>query len=245
MVDDDRLDELLGGGGDDDDEEEFESASEIDPPTLSGSANKEKKDTKKNKISQFKGNTSSDDGGTGDIKTLLFTLANMDAYTRVVVDYEFSGFNNAQEKVKNDFAKDVSGEITNFLGVFNIRDITNKYGYEWKNILSIAINNQDMGGETLKTNSGNQTSSDIRDLLDCIANVILFVEGNVRSKEEKDNTAMKDKVQLRIAKGMYEQYNEIISRNEVQKIAEKHGYDWKDDILKGVLTEQDFEKRIR
>lgn len=246
MVDPDRLDQLTGG------KDKSDKSSGDSKKKKSSSGKKKKKDqdeTKKDKLEHLKGGSSSSKSktsgsGTEDIKTLLFTLANMDAYTRVLIDYDSENFNRAQEQAKEDFARDVAGEITNFLGVFDVRSITDKYGYDWKNVMETAIENKDMGGQSLRTNSGDVDREDVKELLDCIANVILFIEGTLRDKQNKDNLGMKQRTIMNVSKSVYDQYKDIISKNEVQRIAERHGYDWKEDVIEDVLENQDFKSKI-
>lgn len=247
MVDKDRLDKLVGGSSDDGGDNKSKDKKE-----KSRSRSKKKKEkSKKSKLSELKGSissssssSSSGSGGGDDIKRLLFTISNMEAYTRVMIDYEPDKFKPAHNRVKEDLAKDISGEITNFLGVFNIRDILDKYGYDWENILRISIENKDMTGRTLETNEANPSKTDIKDALDCIANIYLFVEGTLRDKQNKENLGMRDRVMKEVSKNMHKQYRDIISQNEVQKISEKYGYDWQSDIIEGVLTEQDFSSKL-
>lgn len=243
MVDPDRLDELVGG-----------SSKESKPKKkskTSKSTDKKKSKTKRDKIESLKGGSSksvkSTGGGNGteDVKRLLFCLGNMDAYTRVVAEKEFSAFNQSQSVIKEEFARDVSGEIVNFLGVFNVRDVCDNYGYSWQNILQTSIDKQDLLGETLRTNSGDPNKGEIKDLLDCIANVLLFVEGNLREKQEKDNKTQRDATIESVSENLYDRYTTMVGRAGVQNIAERNGFDWQDDILTGVLSDQDFESKIK
>lgn len=246
MVDPDRLDDVMS------------SSSSSKKKKKKKKSNKSKSSgsedagmTKSEKLEHLKGSSSSSSpstsasGDTEDIKRLLFALANMDGYPRIVAEYDFDQFNKAQSKIKEEFAKDVSGEVTNFLGVFGVDEVADKYGYGWGNILDIVMSNQDMTGRTLRTNSGNVSKGDVKELLDAIANIILYVEGSLRSKQDMDNKKQRDATIEVVAENIYEQYKTILSRNEVQNISERHGYDWQNDILKGVLTEQDFESKLK
>lgn len=249
MVDKDRLNELTGGGSNDNKSKKSGGKRKSKKKKKKSSSNKER--TKKDKLSAFKGSSSSPpdqtSGDTEDIKRLLFTLSNMEVFTRILKDYEAEGMNPAQMRVKEEFSADVSNEITNFLGVFGVQDIIDDYGYDWSHILDLTANKRDMTGKSLKTNSGNVKKEDVKELLDCIANVILFVEGNIRAKEEKDDDKMdmRDKTIKFVAEKMYEQYKDIISKNRVQRISERHGYDWQKDVLQDVLENQDFGSKIK
>lgn len=254
MVDPDRLDDLVGG--DDDSGGSSKSGSNNTTSSKSksggsGGSSDGKKKTKRDKLREFKSNQSSgvskpgDGGGTEDVKRLLFCLANMDAYTRLVVEKDFGVFNKAQSSIKDEFARDVSGEIVNFLGVFDVRDVCDNYGYSWSNILETSIERNDLLGESMSTNSGNPSDEEIKDLLDCIANVLLFVEGNLREKQETDDQSMRDSTVEAVSENIYDRFTDIISRAEVHNIAERRGYDWKEDVIEDVLANQDFEERVK
>lgn len=236
MVDKDRLKDLVGGGSSKGDSDSSKDKNKKRKKSKSKSSNKD----------TFSGgpSRSGPSNDTEDIKRLLFALANMDAYTRVVKDYGFDGFNRSEEKVKDNFANDVSGEIVGFLGVFDVRDIAEKYGYDWSDVMSIALNNKDMGGDTMPSRDGKVSREDIKDLLDCIANVILYIEGVNLDRSNKNNPSLEDRVIKRISGGMQDQYEEIVSKAEVQKVSERHGYDWENDIIMGVVSDQDFESKI-
>jgi len=243
MVDTDRFDDLFGG------EDESDGSDDSSNESFGESNQNDKKQTKKQQIESYKNQkssttSSSTEGGTEDIKRLLFCLGNMDAYTRVVIDYDFPQLNKAQKGIKEEFAKDVSGEIVNFLGLFDIDDVCDKYGYSWKNVLETSIESQDMVGKTLQTNPGNPSKGDVRDLLDAIANVILYIEGNYRDKKNQDNKSQREATIEVVSENIYESYKTIIGRTNVQTIAEKHGYDWQEDILEGVLDGRDGTSKL-
>jgi len=44
---------------------------------------------------------------------------------------------------------------------------------------------------------------------------------------------------------MYDRYTTIVSRTNVQRIAERHGFDWQEDIINFVLQEQDLDDRLQ
>jgi len=243
MVDPDRLDELTGG----DDTGGGSTTDTNDTPARKTSSGTK---TKREKLNEFKSNstTSVEKGsggeGTQDVKQLVFCLANMDAYARIVAEKEFDVFNQAESTIKDEFARDVSGEIVNFLGVFNVRDICDRYGYSWQNILETAIDRGDILGESMRTNSGDPDRDEIKDLLDCIANVLLFVEGNLRDKQQKENKKVRDSTIEVVSENVYDRYTTITSKTEVQNIAERYGYDWNEDIIQGVLSNQDFSSKL-
>jgi hypothetical protein len=245
MVDPDRLDDLTGGGSSG---SSSSSTNNTSSRTRDDSNSGER--TKRDKLNKISGGSSSSgsshsDGGTEDVKKLLFCLANMDAYTRVVINHDFDVFNAAQSSIKEEFAKDVSGDIVDFLGLFNVRDIIESYGYSWKNALERAVDKGDIDGSGLRTNSGNPTDDEIEDMLKCIANVLLVVEGSVREKEQSDDVSQRDKTEKSVAENMYDRYTTIVSRTNVQRIAERHGFDWQEDIINFVLQEQDLDDRLQ
>lgn len=207
---------------------------------------KEKEKTKKQKLEEFKGGGSGSgkSRGTEDIKRLLFTLGSIDLFTRRAADYEEEGMNPANKSIKEDVGEEFVGEVTSFLGVFNVPEISNKYGYSWENILRVIPSNNDKSGDTLETNDGNVSKKDVNELLKCIANIVLLAEGTKVAKEEKDNTDRRDEVTRKFTTVLHNYYQELLSESRVQTVAEKHGYDWQDDILMDVLENQDFEGRL-
>lgn len=239
----DRLKKLLSGSDDDDVSETSESSGGSKKKGRSTSTGKKEK-TKKQKLDEFKGKSSSSGGGTEDIKRLLFCLGNLDLYTRMVGEYEYRGLDKSQKKIKDEVASSFAGEITNFLGVFDVAEIADEYGYSWEQITNTIASNQDKIGRSMNTNPGNAKKRDVKELLDCIANIVLYVEGTKHAEEDKDNKNRRDEVTLVIADAIHDAYQSILSEVEVQRIAERHGYDWESDVLKGVLENQDFESKL-
>jgi len=238
MVDPDRLDDLVG-------EEEEEKSKSKKKSRRRSTGNKKERVDKMNTGSGGGVSKKKAGSGTEDVKRLLFCIANMDAYTRIVAEAEFDEFNQSQSVIKEEFARDTSGEIVNFLGVFNVRDVCTEYGYSWDNIMETTIDRNDLLGETLQTNSGNPNKSELKDLLDCVANILLFVEGNLRDKQSKDKQTQRDATIEVVSENIYDRFTEIVSRTEVQNIAERNGFDWQNDIIQGVLSDQDFESRVK
>lgn len=206
-----------------------------------------KEKTKKQKLEEFKGGSSSGGGGdgTGDIKRLLFTLGSIDLFTRRAADYEEDGMNPANKTIKEDVGEEVVGEVTSFLGVFDVPQIADRYGYSWDNIIRVIPSNDDRVGDTLETNDGNVKKRDVKSLLKCIANILLFAEGTKVAKENKPKKDRRDRVTMKFTGVLHNYYNELISESQVQRISEKYGFDWKEDILMDVLENQDFEKELK
>jgi hypothetical protein len=196
---------------------------------------KSKNKTPKNKKSK---------GGDDDVKKLLFAIANMDMFSRTMSEHKGAGMGKQQRKVMDDVTSDMVSEVVNFMGVFDVTDISGKYGYDWKGILEHLTHNRDVKGSRYKTNSNDPSSKDIKKLLDCIANILLYAEGNVRRVEEMDNPNVRDTITKDVSEVIYNEYKKVISRCEVQRVAERHGYSWKDDVIKGVLEDQDLEELI-
>lgn len=85
---------------------------------------------------------------------------------------------------------------------------------------------------------GNVSRKHIKKVLMAIANSILYAEGRVRELEDPENA--REEYSELVANNMYEQYSDITSQYEVQRIAEKYGFDWSEDIVSEVLEEQDY-----
>lgn len=249
MVDLDKVRDKLGGEDSDDSSSKTKKTKKSKSKGRD-SSDEDSEETKEEKLEHFKSSSSTSTskpktGSTEDIKRLLFALGNLDLYTRLIKEHNFDGIDKSSRNVKNDVCQDVSGEVTNFMGVFNVPKIASNYGYSWENIVNVATKNQDMTGDSLNTNSGKVKKPDIKELLDCIANIILYVEGTKRHIENKDDKNRRDEIKYIISDAMHKHYEEILSTVGIQKIAEKYGYDWKSDILEGVLTDQDFESKIK
>jgi hypothetical protein len=200
-------------------------------------AKKNKKDGRKKKTGSAKKT------GDGDIKNLMFVIGNMYLYPNTMAGFAKKKLSGKGKKILDDVSKDISSEMLDFMGVFGVEEIGNNYGYEFEEI-SDQISNGDKYGKSYPTKESKAKRSDVKDLLDCIANGMLFVEGIMRRDDDDGESNFRDKKSAEIAELMYDEFKDIISTLGVQRIAEKYGYSWKEDIIKGVLEDQDYDELI-
>lgn len=104
---------------------------------------------------------------------------------------------------------------------------------EFKKGTGVDVSDEDVGGVP---------RDQMEDMLKGIASMALYVEGKMRATENHNND--REEVRHNIAGVIYDQFTELISQHDVQLIAEKYGYDWEDDIIEEVLTEEDTESRV-
>jgi len=197
---------------------------------------------KKSGSSSSATNRSSTPNKGDDIKPLLFAVANMDMFGRTLSEYGERDVSGNKASILDDVSSEISSKCVDFMGVFDIPGIADSNGYDWKEILQHLSTRKDITGSKYRDKGGNPTKQQVKDSLDCIANMILYVEGNVRALEDKNDMSTRDEVSLDVYEVVHEQYKKIISTCEVQRIAEKNGYSWKEDIIKGVLEDQDIEE---
>jgi hypothetical protein len=179
----------------------------------------------------------------GDVKRLMFVLGNIYLYPRTMSGFAKSQMSGKGKKVLTSVASDISSESLDFMGVFGVQQICDEYGYDFDEITD-QISGGDKYGKNYMSNEDKVDGSDVKDLLDCIANCLLYVEGIMRKVEDNDSPDFREEKSAEVAEMVYGEYKEIISTLGVQKIAEKSGYSWKDDIIKGVLEEQDYDDLI-
>lgn len=218
-------------------------------PKKKKSSSDDKEMTKQQKMDLLKGKSPSKTqvSGSGeqeDIKTLLFTLGNIELFTSTLKQADLNGISKADKKIKNDVVQDVRSEVVDFLGVFNAYQLSEKYGYGWKQILEHIKTKKDRTGSKMSTNDGKVQKQHVRDLLDCIANITLYTEGVMRQAESKKKQNRTTKTTRIVSESLFEFEKQVISQTGVQRIAEKYGWDWKDDILMNVLDGQDFSSKI-
>jgi hypothetical protein len=78
--------------------------------------------------------------------------------------------------------------------------------------------------------------------LESMANILLYTEGKMRSYREPDTP--REVVETNVTTSVYEQFTEIIAQGNVQLICEKYGIDWQEDVIKQVVSKQDFESDV-
>lgn len=249
MVDKDRIKGLVGGGDSNESDSragKSEEAAGGGSNTSRSSSHSEGEMTRSQKLEELKGGSSSasSGGGTEPVKRLLFTGAAMHSYIKTLQNSDVGEGSQQVARVKNDLLEDLSGEIINFLGVHKFDQIADEYGYSWDSILSRMKNNKDMSGSSLQTNPGDPSKSHVKELLMGVANIMLYVEGIKLDVEGKSDPSPREEIKGSVASGVAGYFEEIVSRNEVQRIAEQHGFDWEQDIIQGVLEDQDFESKI-
>jgi hypothetical protein len=101
--------------------------------------------------------------------------------------------------------------------------------------------------EQLKGGSSSSTSTsgdgvdrgDVANALECLANILFYSEGKMRSFAEP--STKRERVQTNVTTKIYEQFTDIIARRDVQAICEKYNVDWEEDVLQNVIADQDFE----
>ena len=209
-------------------------------PTQSGE--EKSKVEKKNRNNKSKKSPRSTDYD-GDVKSLLFVLGNMYLYPRTMSGFAKSQMSGKGKKVLENVASNISSESLDFMGVFGVEQICDEYGYDFDEITD-HISGGDKYGNNYRSEEDEVDGSDVKDLLDCIANCFLYVEGIIRKVEDNDSPNFREKKSAEVAEMVYGEYKEIISTLGVQRVAEKSGYSWKDDIIKGVLEEQDYDGLI-
>jgi hypothetical protein len=192
------------------------------------------------KRSSSRRETSASSGGD-DIKRLMFCLGNTLLYSRTLSGFSKQRVGGKKANVLETVSSDITGEMIDFMGVFGVRNIGEKYGCNFKDVLD-AIEGGDKFGKSIDSDEGNVSKSDVKDLLDCLANVILYTEGIYRKADNSDDEGFRDEKTAAVAGELYDEFKDLASRFKVQRIAEKHGYSWKEDILKTVLEDQDYEK---
>lgn len=99
------------------------------------------------------------------------------------------------------------------------------------------------GVSSADTSKGSKVPmKDGREILRAIANMVLYAEGTLRALDDPDNAREKKKKE--IAETAYNQVTDIISEKRVQRICEKYGIDWQEDIIEDVLKEQDYDSKV-
>lgn len=179
----------------------------------------------------------------GDIKSLLFVIGNFHLYPRTMSGYAKKGMEGKSKKILESVASDITSETIDFMGVFGVEHICRKYDYEFDEIVD-HIASGDKYGKMFDAKESRGKRSDVKDLLDCIANCLLYVEGVRRKPSGEDDPNFRVKKSAEVAEVMHEEFKDVISALNVQKIAEKNGYSWKDDIIKGVLEDQSYDDII-
>lgn len=209
----------------------------------SGKAEKAKEVKKNQKDGRKKKTGSARKTGDGDIKNLMFVVGNMHLYPRTMAGFAKKKMSGKGKKILDDVSKDISSEILDFMGVFGVEKIADNYGYDFEEVTS-RISQGDKYGRDYRTKENKAKRSDVKDLLDCIANGMLFVEGIMRRDQGDDESNFRDKKSAEVAELMHDEFKDVISTLGVQRIAEKYGYSWKEDIIKGVLEDQDYDELI-
>jgi len=176
----------------------------------------------------------------GDVKRLLFVLGNIHLYPRTMSGFAKEQMSGMGQKVLESVASDISSESLDFMGVFGVREICDEYGYDFDEITH-HISRGDRYGKQYDLEEENVKKSDVKDLLDCIANCLLYVEGMMRKVDNDDDPGFREEKTSEVAEMVYDEFKDIISTLGVQKVAEKNGYSWKEDIIKGVLEDQDYD----
>lgn len=98
------------------------------------------------------------------------------------------------------------------------------------------------GTDSAAEGGGEVPRQDVMDTLMAIANVVLYVEGKKRSKENPQSK--REEKQYGVMEAMYEYITDTISACEVQVICDKYGIDWEEDVLMEVLENQDEEELL-
>lgn len=102
--------------------------------------------------------------------------------------------------------------------------------------------NSDSGGRGVSKPTGNG-NEDIRRLLLCIGNILAYTEGAKLQLEQKKGKKAKER--LHATKNIHDESLTFMSAFNVQEVAERHGFDWEDDVLNYILQHQDFEEMVK
>lgn len=98
------------------------------------------------------------------------------------------------------------------------------------------------GGRSVSKPQGDG-SDDIRRLLLCIGNILAYTEGAKLQLEQKKGKQATER--LHATKNIHDESLTFMSAFNVQEVAERHGFDWEDDVLNYILQHQDFEEMVK
>lgn len=91
--------------------------------------------------------------------------------------------------------------------------------------------------------SKSTTDEDIERLLMCIGNIIAYTEGaKLRLDDKKGKKATQ---RHHATKNIYDESVTFMGAFNIQEVAERHGYDWQEDILEYILQHQDFDDMVK
>lgn len=188
-------------------------------------------------------NTKTSGGKTNGIKRLVFCIANMNIASRKLD--EFVGDVSPKKKqVIEGFSSDLSGKVIEFAGAFNLEEILDKTDSSFDDTMEHILDKKDKSGDGFEMDTSSCSKSDVEDLLKCIGNIFLYVEGHNRIDEYQDEVSAKNEIKsvaANVLQGVFEDYISLLG---VQKIAERNGYDWEEDIIKGILSDQNMKEIV-
>lgn len=100
------------------------------------------------------------------------------------------------------------------------------------------------GNVNKKTKSDNIAENEIESMLYALANPLLYLRGMETMCDEKleKTNSKKYRIQKAMVTECLEQITKMYSLYNIHRIAEKHGYDWEEDVMFYVMENQDEEE---
>lgn len=102
--------------------------------------------------------------------------------------------------------------------------------------------------EKMKGNTGGTSASTMikrshaAKVLESMANILLYVEGKMRSTEDCQNK--REEIEHGIYSTIYDEFTKFVGQYDVQAICERYNIDWQEDVVEAVLQDQNFDNNL-
>lgn len=122
-------------------------------------------------------------------------------------------------------------------GIYGVDSLAKKYGFDWQRITN--------KGQISTGNDKSMKKKDAEKLLKAMANAVLRAKGIVMEKKDKIDDGQdseENRTRAKAAEEIYGSLGGILANHNVQRHAERFGFDWEDDIVKAIIEDQPKEK---